>query len=42
LKTAFVKHPLEHGRGAALDLASEPEFTANADSFLDLADQFGC
>lgn len=42
LKTAFVKRPLEHGRGAALDLVSEPEFTINAGSFLDLADQLGC
>jgi len=42
LKTAFVKRPLEHGRGAALDLASEPEFTVNAESFLDLADQLDC
>jgi 2-haloacid dehalogenase len=42
LKTAFVKRPLEHGRGATLDLASEPEFTVNAESFLDLADQLGC
>jgi 2-haloacid dehalogenase len=41
LMTAFVKRPLEHGRGAALDLASEPEFTVNAGSFLDLADQLG-
>jgi 2-haloacid dehalogenase len=42
LKTAFVKRPLEHGRGGAPDLASEPDFTVNAESFLDLADQFGC
>jgi 2-haloacid dehalogenase len=42
LKTAFVKRPLEHGRGAMLDLASESEFTVNAESFLDLADQLGC
>ena len=42
LKTAFVKRPLEHGRGAAIDLASEPGFTVNAESFLDLADQHGC
>jgi 2-haloacid dehalogenase len=42
LKTAFVKRPLEHGRGAALDLASELEFSVNAESFLDLADQLGC
>jgi len=42
LKTAFVKRPLEHGRGAAPDLAPEPDFTVNAESFLDLADQLGC
>jgi 2-haloacid dehalogenase len=42
LKTAFVKRPLEHGRGGAPDLASEPDFTVNAASFLDLADQLGC
>jgi len=42
LKTAFVKRPLEHGRGATPDLSPEPEFTVNAESFLDLADQLGC
>lgn len=42
LKTAFVKRPLEHGRGGTPDLAAEPEFTVNAESFLDLADQLGC
>jgi 2-haloacid dehalogenase len=42
LKTAFVKRPLEHGRGGAPDLASEADFTVNAESFLDLADQLGC
>ncbi len=42
LKTAFVKRPLEHGRASTPDLASEPEFTVNAESFLDLADQLGC
>jgi len=42
LKTAFVKRPLEHGRAGTPDLASEPEFTVNAESFLDLADQLGC
>jgi 2-haloacid dehalogenase len=42
LKTAFVKRPLEHGRGGAPDLASEPDFTVNAESFIDLADQLGC
>jgi 2-haloacid dehalogenase len=42
LKTAFVKRPLERGRGATLDLASEPDFTVNAENFLDLADQMGC
>jgi len=42
LKTAFVKRPFEHGRASTPDLASEPEFTINAESFLDLADQLGC
>lgn len=42
LKTAFVKRPLEHGRGATPDLAPEPDFTVNAESFLDLASQLGC
>jgi 2-haloacid dehalogenase len=42
LKTAFVKRPLERGRGTTLDLASEPDFTVNAENFLDLADQMGC
>ena len=42
LKTAFVKRPLEHGRGGTPDLASEPDFTVNAESFLDLAGQLGC
>jgi 2-haloacid dehalogenase len=42
LQTAFVKRPLEHGRGGAPDLASEPDFSVNADSFIDLADQLGC
>jgi 2-haloacid dehalogenase len=42
LKTAFVKRPLEHGRGGTPDIASEPDFMVNAESFLDLADQLGC
>jgi 2-haloacid dehalogenase len=42
LKTAFVKRPLEHGHGGTPDLASEPDFTVNAESFIDLADQLGC
>ena len=42
LKTAFVKRPLEHGRGGTPDLAPEPEFTVNAENFVDLADQLGC
>jgi 2-haloacid dehalogenase len=42
LKTAFVKRPHEYGRNNNPDLASEAEFTVNADSFLDLADQLGC
>ena len=42
LKTAFVKRPHEHGRNNNRDLTSEPDFTINAESFLDLADQLGC
>lgn len=42
LKTAFVKRPHEYGRNNNPDLASEPNFTINAGSFLDLADQLGC
>ena len=41
LKTAFVKRPHEHGRNNNPDLASEPDFTVNAEDFLDLADQLG-
>ena len=41
LKTAFIKRPHEYGRNNNPDLASEAEFTANAESFLDLADQLG-
>ena len=39
LKTAFIKRPHELGRNNNPDLGSEPEFTYNAESFLDLADQ---
>ena len=42
LKTAFVKRPHEYGRNNNPDLASEAEFTINAESFLELADQLGC
>ena len=42
LKTAFVKRPHEYGRNNNPDLASEAEFSINAESFLDLADQLGC
>ena len=42
LKTAFVKRPHEHGPNSNTDLASEPDFTVNAESFLDLADKLGC
>jgi 2-haloacid dehalogenase len=42
LKTAFVKRPHEHGRNSNPDLASEADFTVNAESFLDLAEQLGC
>jgi 2-haloacid dehalogenase len=41
LKTAFIKRPHEYGRNNNPDLASEAEFTCNAESFLDLADQLG-
>ena len=41
LKTAFIKRPHEYGRNNNPDLASEAEFTVNAESFLDLADQLG-
>jgi 2-haloacid dehalogenase len=41
LKTAFIKRPHEYGRNNNPDLASESDFTLNADSFLDLADQLG-
>lgn len=42
LRTAFVKRPHEYGRNNNPDLASEADFTVNAESFLDLADQLGC
>jgi 2-haloacid dehalogenase len=42
LKTAFVKRPHEYGRNNNPDLTSEADFTINAESFLDLADQLGC
>jgi len=42
LKTAFVKRPHEYGKNNNPDLASEAEFTLNAESFHDLADQLGC
>jgi len=41
LKTAFIKRPHELGRNNNPDLASEPEFTYNAEDFLDLAAQLG-
>jgi 2-haloacid dehalogenase len=41
LKTAFIKRPHELGRNSNPDLASEPDFTYNADDFLDLAQQMG-
>lgn len=41
LKTAFVRRPHEYGRNNNPDLAHEPEFTYNADDFLDLAAQLG-
>ena len=42
LKTAFIKRPHEYGKNNNPDLASEAEFTFNAESFHDLADQLGC
>ena len=41
LKTAFIKRPHEYGRNNNPDLASEPEFTINAEDFVDLAVQLG-
>ncbi|HEY0335728.1 MAG TPA: haloacid dehalogenase type II [Burkholderiales bacterium] len=41
LKTAFIKRPHEYGRNNNPDLASEADFTINADSFIDLAEQLG-
>lgn len=41
LKTAFIKRPHEYGRNNNPDLGSEPEFTYNAEDFLDLANQLG-
>lgn len=41
LRTAFIKRPHEYGRNNNPDLASEPGFTFNAESFHDLADQLG-
>ena len=42
LKTAFVRHPYEHGRNSNKDLADEPSFTLNADDMVDLAAKLGC
>jgi len=41
LKTAFIKRPHEYGRNNNPDLGPEPDFTVNAEDFLDLADQLG-
>jgi 2-haloacid dehalogenase len=41
LKTAFIKRPHELGRNNNPDLASEADFTYNAEDFLDLAQQMG-
>ena len=41
LKTAFIKRPHEYGRNTNPDLEPEAEFTYNAESFIDLADQLG-
>lgn len=42
LKTAFIQRPHEYGHNNNPDLAPEAEFTFNASSFIDLADQLGC
>ena len=41
LRTAFIKRPHEYGRNNNPDLAPEPEFTINAEDFVDLAGQLG-
>ncbi len=41
LKAAFIKRPHEYGRNNNPDLESEPDFTVNAENFIDLADQLG-
>ena len=41
LKTAFIKRPHEYGRNKNPDLEPEADFTMNAESFVDLADQLG-
>lgn len=42
LRTAFIRRPLEYGRGKAGDLTDEPAFDFNCDDFGDLADKLGC
>jgi len=42
LKTAFVKRPDEYGHGRNRNLTSESDFTFNAESFIDLAEQLSC
>ena len=39
MRTAFVERPLEHGPGAAVDIARDPAFDFHARDLLDLADQ---
>ena len=39
LQTAFVRRPLEHGKGSASDLSDDRQSRFNADDFADLARQ---
>ena len=41
MRTAFVPRPLEHGPGANIDIAPNPEFDLIAADFLDLAGKMG-
>jgi 2-haloacid dehalogenase len=40
LATGFIPRPREHGPGVAVDLSHDKRFTLNADSFIELAEQF--
>jgi 2-haloacid dehalogenase len=42
LATAFVRRPLEFGRGVDNDVSDDRKATFNADDFIDLARQLGC